>query len=175
MHTKEIIKEIIRVSDENVSTHTSEEVVPISQENAGLQRYVSRELTHFVAKDLRNEPDRQYEILVKILKEGLLRPRSPDPPGQAGESSIRFADPEVLSNNPNEMINPRVVCFCDIPVADMHIHMMKYGKFGLSFLKSFLVKKGANPLFYVAQNAPTKPISRAYVPRFDRMFLSIEK
>jgi len=163
-----ITKEIIRVSDENISMHTSEESVAISQGNAGLQRYVSRELTHFVAKDLKHAEDQQYEILVKILKDGILRPRI----SQIGEQRIDFADLEELSDNPNEMINPCVVCFCDIPVADMHIHMMKYGKFGLSFLKSFLVKKGANPLLYVAQNAPTKPISRAYVSRFGRTRLS---
>ena len=48
---------------------------------------------------------------------------------------------------------PFVVCFCDIPVADLEIHMQKYGRFGLSFLKPFLVEKGANPVLYLANNS----------------------
>jgi hypothetical protein len=47
---------------------------------------------------------------------------------------------------------PLVVCFCDIPVEDLGIHMSKYSRFGLSFLKSLLISKGANPVFYVARN-----------------------
>jgi len=48
------------------------------------------------------------------------------------------------------MINVDAVYFCDIPTADLKIHMAKYSQFGVSFLKSFLVKKGANPAFYIA-------------------------
>jgi Putative abortive phage resistance protein AbiGi, antitoxin len=47
----------------------------------------------------------------------------------------------------------RVICFCDIPVTDLAIHMTKYSRFGLSFLKPFLVRKGANPVLYVANNS----------------------
>jgi hypothetical protein len=32
--------------------------------------------------------------------------------------------------------------------------MNKYSRFGLSFLKPFLIGKGANPVFYVANNSP---------------------
>jgi hypothetical protein len=47
----------------------------------------------------------------------------------------------------------RVVCFCDILVGDLEIHMSKYGRFGLSFLKRFLIAKGANPVLYVAKKS----------------------
>jgi hypothetical protein len=58
--------------------------------------------------------------------------------------------PEV---DDTEAAYSRVVCFCDIPVTDLEIHMNKYGRFGLSFLKPFLVRKGANPVLYVAENS----------------------
>jgi Putative abortive phage resistance protein AbiGi, antitoxin len=45
------------------------------------------------------------------------------------------------------------ICFCDIPVTDLEIHMNKYSRFGLSFLKRFLIGKGANPVMYVAENS----------------------
>ena len=45
------------------------------------------------------------------------------------------------------------ICFCDIPVTDLEIHMTKYSRFGLSFLKDFLVRKGATPVMYVAENS----------------------
>jgi abortive phage resistance protein AbiGi (putative antitoxin) len=45
------------------------------------------------------------------------------------------------------------ICFCDIPVTDLEIHMTKYSRFGLSFLKPFLIGKGASPVMYVAENS----------------------
>jgi len=35
--------------------------------------------------------------------------------------------------------------------------MSKYSRFGLSFLKPFLIDKGANPVLYVARNSPEFP------------------
>jgi hypothetical protein len=64
-----------------------------------------------------------------------------------GESST----PDVDNT---EAVYSQVICFCDIPVTDLGIHMNKYSRFGLSFLKPFLVGKGANPVLYVANNSP---------------------
>lgn len=47
-----------------------------------------------------------------------------------------------------------MICFCDIPADDLHLHMQKYGHFGIAFLKSLLVPKGANPVFYIAEQSP---------------------
>jgi Putative abortive phage resistance protein AbiGi, antitoxin len=110
-----------------------------------LQRYVSKELTHFVGKRLSDED--RYRLLVDILKSGWLKHYP---------FNLRWSGD--LSINPtaslNEMYSPEMIWFCDIPVEDFHLHMEKYGGFGLAFLKEFLVKKGANPVFYIAQNSP---------------------
>lgn len=46
-----------------------------------------------------------------------------------------------------------VVCFCDIPSDDLYLHMSKYGRFGISFTKTFLLSRGANPVYYVARDS----------------------
>ncbi len=125
-----------------------------------LQRYVSGELTHFVGRGS-DDPEQQYRILVDaILKGGWLKhspgaeaPLGPVEALEAGGLSMSIApnDPDVP---PGESFRSQVVCFCDIPVEDLQIHVRKYSPFGLSFLKPFLVEKGANPVFYVASNSP---------------------
>lgn len=45
------------------------------------------------------------------------------------------------------------VCFCDIPVELLGLHMLKYSRFGLAFKKTFLVRQGVTPAFYVAADS----------------------
>lgn len=115
------------------------------------QQYVSNELTHFVGKELK--PEEQYALLVKILTEGQLR--SPGYPidGPPHKIDVWFRYRDLPTIDPNMMVNPKMVCFCDIPVRDLRIHMTKYGEFGLSFLKTFLIAEGANPVFYLSQDS----------------------
>jgi hypothetical protein len=47
-----------------------------------------------------------------------------------------------------ELIVPSVTCFCDIPYDALGIHIQKYGSFGLSFPREFLIKYGARPVIY---------------------------
>jgi len=114
------------------------------------QRYVSKELTHFIGRG-QSEED-QYTLLVEILRSGWLThpPHNPDISG-----NLQVNTSALLA----EMYNAQVVCFADIPIQDLSIHMSKYTLFGLSFLKTFLIEKGANPVFYVAEN------SYVYSPR----------
>jgi hypothetical protein len=49
-------------------------------------------------------------------------------------------------------IKGQIVCFCDIPLAGLDLHMKKYSRFGLAFSKAFLVAMGANPVFYVVRD-----------------------
>jgi hypothetical protein len=112
-----------------------------------VQRYVSKELMHFVGRG--KEEDEQYDILVnKIIKPGMLMHPPHDPTEKSGYE-IRFES--LISEN--ELCNPRMICFCDIPEDDLSLHMGKYSRFGLSFLKSFLIPKGANPVHYIAHNS----------------------
>ncbi len=55
------------------------------------------------------------------------------------------------------MVHVDAVYLCDIPVADFGIHTAKYSAFGLSFLKSFLIKQGATPAFYIVGDSVVPP------------------
>jgi len=121
------------------------------------QRYVSTELTHFAGRNRRKKDgtpdlDAQYDLLIKILREGRLLHRTDD---SDGPPRVTFDGTGSFENR--TLICPDAVYFCDIPVADFGIHIEKYSTFGLSFLKSFLVGKGANPAFYIAHNSTAHP------------------
>jgi hypothetical protein len=110
-----------------------------------MQRYVSKELIHFVGRNEKSE-DSCYDLFKKILKCGWLT----FPPHDQLISNTCF---RVNVNKPfEEMLTGDYICFCDIPIADLAIHMGKYSRFGISFKKPFLLEKGANPVFYYIQN-----------------------
>lgn len=111
-----------------------------------MQRYVSDELTHFVGRSFRHEynaHERQFDLLVRILRSGTL--------GKNVDGRVAFQPDQLFSGN--EAYRSNVVCFSDIPVPDLGIHMGKFSRFGLAFRKGFLIKRGANPVYYVARNS----------------------
>ena len=116
-----------------------------------VQRYVSTELTHFVGRG--KARDEQYRLLVAILKSGELRSdpsRRPERPGVSWTTlNASFSE--------REMYHFPGVCFCDIPVADLSLHIGKYSPFGIAFTKPFLVKRGASPVFYIAKDSEINP------------------
>jgi len=63
-----------------------------------------------------------------------------------------------------------MVCFCDIPVRDLFVHMQKYSKFGLSFPKGFLAEKGANPVSYVVKTQ----INPLDMPKYEVLCMDVE-
>jgi hypothetical protein len=110
------------------------------------QRYISHQLLHFVGRGL-SEPE-QFELLLKILSSGWLThpPHDPSLSGSVGVSTAGdIAD--------GTLVVPTVVCFCDIPRDDLDIHMSKYSRFGLALPKPYLLKRGANPVYYVAKSS----------------------
>ncbi len=112
------------------------------------QRYVSNELSHFVGKGQAETV--QYDILVnKVLKPGWLT----YPPHDTSRPRSLSIDLSSLISD-DTALKYEVVCFCDIPISDLGIHVNKYSRFGLAFRKEFLINKGACPVFYVANESP---------------------
>lgn len=125
------------------------------------QRYVSEELTHFVGRGL--DTRAQYDLLVRVLREGRLTPppHEPDRP-----LDVRVDPDEPISGN--RAYEPRVVCFADIPVGDLHLHIRKYSPFGIAFRKTVVAARGANPVFYVA-SASRSAVGEPRAETFDEM------
>jgi hypothetical protein len=119
-----------------------------------LQRYVADELTHLTGRN--KEPEDAYAALVSILTSGTLRhsgeatPRGTFPLNPLGGGIAWNPAADLIGH---EMFLADMVCFCDIPIADMALHARKYSPFGLAFPKRFLLEQGATPVFYVARNA----------------------
>lgn len=109
------------------------------------QRYISKELTHFVGRG--RSASSQYKLLVRILRTGWLT-HPPHDPHVSGNLTVT---PSARISQ-NEMYSPQTVCFCDIPVEDLPLHARKYSRFGLSFDKDFIVENGGAPVHYI----PTK-------------------
>lgn len=127
------------------------------------QRYISKELTHFVGRKTKAEA--QYQILVEILRDGwLIDPKV----GRSLSATLQVSFTGKWSDNDRYL--PNVVCFCDIPIGDLGIHIAKYSAFGLSFLKPFLVERGANPVFYIARNAAVCHNLEPYLEEYRRRF-----
>jgi hypothetical protein len=138
----------------NAGDMTQQDSKSESTERSKEQGYVSRKLTHFVGS-AKSSDEECYSVLVKILTEGwlthpphrLVRDNSGRSiPAQTGGLKIDLSGSLVKGT----MYSHQVVCFCDIPVRNLPLHMKKYGSFGLAFSKSFLVQRGASPVFYVA-------------------------
>ena len=105
-----------------------------------IQRYVSKELTHFVG---RHQPEgERFDLLINIIQSGLLSHKN-----ISGDIKVN-----VHANGLEDIVTPGITCFADIPINDLSLHMEKYSNFGLAFKKDFLVKKGANPVHYIATN-----------------------
>ncbi|HXA17974.1 MAG TPA: abortive infection system antitoxin AbiGi family protein [Thermoanaerobaculia bacterium] len=149
--------------------------IPASESSA-LPSYVSSELTHFVGAGEPSDEDR-FQLFVKILREGkLLDGRSLHRAAKrpvsfldvdAGDGTEArqnyFAEPYFDTDlradlESNDFVRPDMVCFCDIPHKPpgfFRIHTAKYNRFGIAFARSFLVRQGACPVFYVARSAAT--------------------
>jgi hypothetical protein len=119
------------------------------------QRYISKELTHFVGKG--KEQEAQYQLLLTILRTCELRSDPNRTPGSPAVAWVTLNE----SFSERTMYHFPGVCFCDIPVADLPVHMEKYGPFGIAFPKAFLVNRGASPVFYIAKDSEIDPADNA--------------
>ncbi|MCP3996607.1 MAG: hypothetical protein GY722_16350 [bacterium] len=107
-------------------------------------QYTSDELFHFVGCAAPTDDDANFETLKTILGSGWI---SHPPHRQQHE-------PETLTLNhggslpDGGLVVPQVVCFADIPPRALGIHISKYGRFGLSLSREYLVSIGVRPVTY---------------------------
>jgi hypothetical protein len=86
-----------------------------------IQRYVSKELTHFVG---RHQPESErFDLLIDIIKSGLLSHKN-----ITGDIKIN-----IHAHGLEDIVTPGITCFADIPINDLSLHMEKYSNFGLAF------------------------------------------
>jgi hypothetical protein len=119
-------------------------------------RYTSYELTHFVGSRFPSD-DERYQLLLEILRAGKLR--ASGAPGTTDDTAALLS---IIGNkkvSDETAIQGVIVCFCDIPLPSIGLHMSKYKRFGIAFLKPFLVARGANPVFYVVNEATLPGLS----------------
>jgi len=112
----------------------------------GKQHYISDMLTHFVGRAEAGNIGR-YKIFSKILQTGILT-SNPRFENNTNVTTLTQYPHKKISSN--EAYNSEVVCFCDIPIDDMKIHVKKYGPFGISFSKDYIAQNGGSPVFYIA-------------------------
>ena len=110
------------------------------------QRYISPDLTHFVGRVLRTDAER-YAKFKRILRTRLLKAH-PRLKGFRPAKRILLKDSGVGLSSNQACVLP-VVCFCDIPLCDLPLHMTKYGGFGVAFERKFLADLGAVPVIYI--------------------------
>jgi abortive phage resistance protein AbiGi (putative antitoxin) len=115
-------------------------------------RYTSFELYHLVGRNCPTDHDTNYSTLLKVLDSGQI---SHPPHSRYCNQRLSFNWDESIFNE--KLIVPDITCFCDIPFEALHIHVKKYGMFGLSFPRDYLVKYGARPVIYVPMQ-PSKPM-----------------
>jgi len=138
-----------------------------------VQSYISNELTHFVGGGLTDNEER-YVLFKKILREGWLKASNRD---ELGPGIAMLSDGRKRLST-NEAITCTMLCFCDIPPEQFHIHIKKYGPFGIAFSKAALSRQGANPVHYVVRNARNRAIGMG-VPtigdRFDELRAELQR
>jgi hypothetical protein len=111
--------------------------------------YTSTTLSHFVGwRDPTND-ERNYDVLSAVLREGILA--RPDHDGTWGTEAFRLLESGSLLDE--KLILANVVCVADIPIEGLSVHCAKYGRFGLGFDRSFLVKYGFRPVMYFPYSA----------------------
>lgn len=99
---------------------------------------ISDNLIHFLGRQYKESPFKQFEIFKSIIVNGLM----------CSKVNIKFSGGGVVHNS--------VVCFTDIPLSECDEHAAIYGKFGIGFKKSFVKNKGGNPARYFIDYLPSQ-------------------
>ncbi len=128
--------------------------------------YTSRELFHLVGRSHPADHEANYQTLLKILDSGCVSHPPHDPNSYMHRVACNL-EGNIFSE---ELIVPSVTCFCDIPYDALGIHIQKYGAFGLSFPREFLIRYGARPVIYFPMQ-PSDP-NRGWGTIFCEMLLT---
>lgn len=108
-------------------------------------KYISPELFHFFGSPAPLDHERNYALLKKVLSTGCIS----HPPHEVGWGTIGYSLDFSKTLAREDMLIPHVTCYCDIPYDQLGPHLLKYGRFGLSFSRHQLTKVGARPVIYV--------------------------
>jgi hypothetical protein len=108
-----------------------------------LQRFSSEILWHFVGRSHTDNPQKCYDILLSILREGKLNLSSEPEPfiyhRQIGEKEELYGYP--------------VCCLADIPLKDLLLNSMRYGEFAIGFHRKKAIQNNFIPVLYVPQKS----------------------
>ena len=102
----------------------------------------SRLLYHFIGKNLKKDEEKQYGFLLKILRDGFLKP---DQKGENASLHLGRFDKKI------DFDNRLPVSFIDRDNCDdeeFRKHMATYSRFGLGFERDFILQEHGNPVFY---------------------------
>lgn len=106
---------------------------------------ISDNLIHFLGRQLKDSPGKQFEIFKLIVTQGL----------RCGKTPIKFGESAVVYG--------QTVCFTDLPLTYCDEHTAIYGKFGIGFKKSFIKNNGGNPARYFVDSYPMETRDTAKV------------
>lgn len=134
------------------------------------QSYISNTLFHFVGRSAETDEER-YKILSTILSSQVLL-FDPHKNRPNAVPMFRMEDFRKLG----EISSIPAVCFCDIPISNLSLHMSKYSKFGIGLKKQDLCRKGVRPVWYIPKDAPSTIVSSEMIEtRFPAELLKILK
>lgn len=97
---------------------------------------ISENLIHFLARNDKDSPNRQFDVFKLIIENGL----------RTGRVQIKFAEGASILN--------QIICFTDIPLRECNEHTSIYGRFGIGFKKSYVKNVGGNPARYFLDYMP---------------------
>jgi hypothetical protein len=96
---------------------------------------------------------RSLDTIIDILKSGFH-------PHYCPEYSVGPLHAKAASDGCAPLHAAPMICFCDIPLSLIRKHLKEYGKFGIGLIKSWGIKHGITPVFYMhEQSQMFKPLS----------------
>ena len=124
--------------------------------------HVSNILWHFLGRGI-TEEEALRRLEKKIERETfILEPHICDGANHIREvliSSVSmFPAPQPPQPKTLQVLEPKAVCFCDIPIHNLPSHMNKFGNVGIGVLKSWVMKQqfGIRPVLYYPLVSPNE-------------------